>query len=134
MKLKYEVTSLYGSVVKCHRNDVGKFYLAGLNGNHGVCVSFGAEIFEAFRGNGRGKKQHLDRLEQIRLNGHDFAICTVRGDNAVEKHILSSNGWRHLAHWSTHDSSDGGSDEVHFVELWGRDMKQADNKDVAAHA
>jgi GNAT superfamily N-acetyltransferase len=74
----------------------GHYELNSFPGCNQLCISNHANIYDAYRGKGHGKKQHLERLENAAGLGYGYIICTVRATNHAEIHILEANGWAHL--------------------------------------
>lgn len=69
----------------------------------GVVISHGVFIFESHRGKGAGSWAHQERLQRWKKEGHVFALCTVREDNAVQRRILEKNSWAKLAEYRNPD-------------------------------
>jgi hypothetical protein len=82
-----------------------------------ICISHSVEIVEGMRGKGLGQKQHLERLDNMRKMGFDHAICTVREDNKVERHILAKNGWKMIDSFMATQSCEEG-----VVQIWSRSI------------
>lgn len=67
--------------------------------SHGVCIT------EPFRGKGHGTRLHLERLERFRVEGYNYALCTVRRENVPQMHILNKQGWNRLANTASFDGT-----------------------------
>ena len=91
----------------------GFYELNPFPGCNQLIVSNHAVIYQDQRGKGYGQHQHIKRLEQIKLLGFDYVICTVNTNNAGEKHILKKFGWKMLDDF--HNKETG-----NLVEIWGR--------------
>lgn len=91
----------------------GRYNLTPMPGNEDVAISHGVLIYEELRGKGYGKSQHDARLENARKLGYSYVICTVKADNAVEKHILAKKGWTKLGFFTPQYSCD------YNIEIWG---------------
>lgn len=76
---------------------IGGFYeLNPFPGCNQLVVSNHSWLSPKHRGKGLGTKIHIQRLAQIRILGYDYALCTVRADNAPQVRILEKCGWKLL--------------------------------------
>lgn len=75
-------------------NEFGFYELNPFPGCNQIVVSNHAFIYPKFRGQGKGRQQHEERLQKAKDLGYDLIMCTVKADNARERHILESNGWK----------------------------------------
>lgn len=76
-----------------------------------LVVSNHAFVRKELRGKGAGRTAHRARLQHARDLGYDAIICTVRADNAAQKHILSTEGWQKSAEFFNKETE-------RFVEIW----------------
>lgn len=103
---------------------VGEYTLSDLPGDMDVAVSHGVCLRPEYRGKGLGQLQHAERLERIYSGGYMAAICTVRSENLIEKHILRKNKWKPV--W-TFTNKDGD-----LVELWAHQDESITTNRVGA--
>lgn len=92
-----------------------RYKLSPLPGCSAVVVSSDSYIGECARGYGLGDHFHKERLKLARDYNSSVMICTVSGDNVIEKKILLNNGWKmiHVFHNKHTD---------HEVEMWLKDL------------
>lgn len=95
-------------------NDEGFCELNPFPGCKWLVVSNYAYIYKKQRGKGNGKRNHDLRVERAKKLGYNYIICTVRGDNVPEKHILLKSEWKQLTIFVNHDGDS--------VEIWGRQI------------
>ena len=91
----------------------GFFELNNFPGCNQLVISNHAFIMPEFRGTGKGTAAHQQRLDQIKKMGYDAAICTVREDNEVQKHILETFKWVKVFRFLNKETNNG-------VEVWMR--------------
>jgi RimJ/RimL family protein N-acetyltransferase len=96
-------------------DEYGFYELNPFPGSNQIVVSNHAFIYAQYRGKGIGQMQHSQRLAKAKELGYDTIICTVRADNAVEKHILKKNHW---ACTFSFRSTETGQD----LEIWMRTL------------
>lgn len=92
-------------------NTTGKFTLTFMPGNRRVIISSGVEIYPHLRGKGWGKRGLLDRECIAREVGCNLILATVKNNNAVEIHLLETNGWKRMLNRSETE-----------VSLWGKEL------------
>jgi hypothetical protein len=92
------------------RTQFGEFELTIMPGNRRVLISQHSLIYPEHRDKGYGKKYLEMREEIARASQCNLLLATVRGDNAVEIHLLKSHGW------IAYNSRDTG------VSLWGKEL------------
>ncbi len=71
----------------------GFYELNPFPGCNQIVVSNHAFIYPEYRGQGHGKRQHLERLAKAKELGYNLIMCTVKADNEQEKKILYANLW-----------------------------------------
>lgn len=101
---------------------ISSFSLTELPGCTQVCVSHGCFVQLGKRGKGVGQREHKARLAEMRRLGYDSAICTVRKDNATERHILHKFGWREVDSFTS--TKNGGTILLCFKDLSAPDTKK----------
>jgi RimJ/RimL family protein N-acetyltransferase len=99
----------------------GHYELNTLPGNSQICVSNHAFIKENVRGQGWGKKQHIERMQNMFRLGYKAAICTVNSENMAEKHILESNGWKKVHEFP------GDQVGCFNIEIWIKEVHEIAN-------
>jgi Acetyltransferases, including N-acetylases of ribosomal proteins len=77
-------------------DEFGFYELNPFPGSNQIVVSNHAFIYPKLRGQGYGSRQHRARLNMARNLGYDVIMCTVREDNAIERHILFKFGWNNV--------------------------------------
>ena len=90
--------------------------ISDLPGCPQIAVSHYVFLREGQKGKGQGQRAHRDRLQLMKEAGYDYALCTVIGQNAVERHILEKHGWKPLDSFSSTKTQNS-------VELWGKPLK-----------
>lgn len=94
--------------------ETGTYSLTEFPGNGDLVVSHDVLIYPHLRGKGLGKTQHTKRLLHAANNGHSAIICTVREDNAIEKHILTENYWKKV--WTFTNKMN------EKIEVWAKEL------------
>lgn len=79
-----------------YANENGFFELNPFPGCNQIVISNHSLVYKDKRGRGLGTKEHKDRLQKIKFLGYDYVICTVKGSNTSQLHILQNNGWKQL--------------------------------------
>jgi len=72
----------------------GHFSIGFLPGNRRVLVSHYSYINHDARNKGFGKRLLIVREEVAKAAGVNLLLATVKNENAVEVHLLKSNGWK----------------------------------------
>lgn len=98
-----------------YANDNGFYELNPFPGCNQIVVSNHSLVYKHKRGNGIGSKEHTDRLAKIKFLGYDYVICTVKSDNAPQRHILEKNEWRQLDSFTN-------SETGNLVFLYGKQV------------
>jgi ribosomal protein S18 acetylase RimI-like enzyme len=75
----------------------GRFVLCPLYGEYPIMESCEVTIHPEFRGQGHGKRQHLNRKMIAKAAGAEMLIACVRNDNAPEIAILNGFGWQRIS-------------------------------------
>src|SRR5271163_4328452 len=92
-------------------NDYTGFQLTFMPGNRRVLISSNVRVYFEYRGKGYGRKGLALREEIAREAGVNLLMATVRNDNVIENHLLSTSGWKKLL-----DRSET------KVSLWGKEL------------
>jgi predicted GNAT family acetyltransferase len=95
-------------------DEYGYYELNDFPGNKNIVISNNVYIYPWHRNQGRGKDQHLHRLETARKMGYTRIICTVEEGNIYEKRILKANYWKMIGYVFSHESTN--------AEIWSRDL------------
>lgn len=95
---------------------IGAFEVSALPGQPQVAHCHALFVVPEVRGNGLGKVLKEAQNRYLKEHMYDYALCTVRGDNAAQRKILKSAGWKQRD--SFYDSR---QDAV--VELWSYDVE-----------
>jgi GNAT superfamily N-acetyltransferase len=89
-------TGDYGVVVWNPRDGfrtVAKFGMLPMPGCRAICIFHHAQVEPEFRNRGIGKTLLHIRMGAARDVGYKILLCTVRGDNEVERHLLTDAYW-----------------------------------------
>lgn len=103
-------------------NEFGFCDLNEFPGCSQLLVSNHAFIFNVHKGTGKGSHNHRLRLKRARELGYNAICCTVRAENAVQKHILEKHKWTKV--FSFDNDVTG-----HEIELWVKDLSDLDFAD-----
>lgn len=98
-----------------YRSQYGYYEFNTFPGCSQLIVSNHAYIQKEQRGKGFGQEQQRIKLDIAAMLGYNCIICTVKADNAVEKHILQSNKWKHVHTFFNTETE-------HNIEIWVRDL------------
>lgn len=93
----------------------GWYELNPFPGSNQIVVSNHAFIYPKYRGTGKGKTQHEQRLMKARELGYDLIVCTVNSNNLIEKHILDKYGWSKGAEFRSTETN-------HLLEMWSKEI------------
>ena len=98
-----------------HAKTYGAYCISPMPGQPQVAVTHAFFVDPAFRGKGYGKCLKSSQMTQMKEQAFDYAICTVRADNAAQRAVLTSIGWRCIDtfHSRAQDTT---------IELWGSDV------------
>jgi len=102
-------------------------HIDSLPGSQQIAVFNYVFLKANLRGKGKGNAAHKKRLQTAKDLGYDYALCTVVGNNAVELHILQSNGWTKLSQFTSSKTN-------HDVQLWGKNLAPPIFADLEARA
>lgn len=95
-----------------YADDYGSFMLEALPSQPQLAWCHGLFVQPHLRGLGLGHKIKATQMQQLSALHYDFALCTVRRNNAAQQAVCQSAGWAVLATFL--DRRNG---EV--VDLWG---------------
>lgn len=90
----------------------GAFEIGSLPGQSQVAVCHSFFIRESERGQGQAHTLKAMQRHTLTALHYDYAICTVAGGNTAQKTVLEQAGWKKLAEFRNHRSSE-------TTELWG---------------
>ena len=88
----------------------GEFELTIMPGNRRVLISQHTLVYPEFRGKGKGRELLKIKQEIAAYAGCNLLLATVREDNTVETHLLTTHGWTKYNTRST------------GVSLWGKEL------------
>ena len=94
----------------------GFYELNPFPGCNQIVVSNHAFINKAARGQGHGRKQQEDRLENIKALGYDYVVCTVKATTVAEIKNLVRTGWKQLDSFLNRETEN-------TVQLWGKSIE-----------
>jgi GNAT superfamily N-acetyltransferase len=86
---------------------VAKFGMMPMPGCRAICVFHHAEVEPKFRGTGLGQLLLNVRGRVATKAGYSRAICTVRCDNEIERHLMNKCGWIDLTSFVNRTSNRG---------------------------